>query len=384
MNTVWDDETSMESEFATRVLALHIENSPLAVIEWDNQFHIKRWSKRAEEMFGWTAQEVVGKHPLDIGYIHEEDMAGVHEVVSQLIEGHRTRSINRNRNYHKNGRLLHCEWYESVLFDKNGQLLSIWSLVQDITQQVEAEEKLRCLNAELEQRIESRTAQLMAANQELEAFAYAVSHDLRAPLRRIDGFIQALAQTSGLHLDEMAQHYLQRIQANSHHMSQLIDDLLNLSRISVQTLDLDSINLSKLARQIVQELQQSEPTKEVTVAIEPDLVAKCDRNLLHVALRNLLDNAWKFSSLRPFPQIELGCMTFNGEQIYFVRDNGVGFEMAQADRLFSPFQRLHPQDEFPGLGIGLATVQRIIHRHNGRIWAESAIQQGTTFYFTLS
>ena len=376
-------QESLDSKDTSHILELHIENSPLAVIEWSSEFRIKQWSARAEELFGWSVEEVFGKHPREIGYIHEDDMLEVDKVVTQLASGQHTRSINRNRNYHKDGRILHCEWYESVLFDESGNLISIWSLVQDVTEQVEAETALHRLNMELEQRVAKRTAQLSVANKELESFADSVSHDLRAPLRAIDGFSQALLEDYGHQLEDNAQHYLRRIRAGSQRMGQLIDALLQLSRITRQEMHRTSVNLSQLASAVIAEWQQIEPQKRVSVQIEPNIMIKSDPSLTRVVLQNLLGNAWKFSSLRPLPKIELGCTILNGEPTYFVRDNGAGFDMAFADKLFIPFQRLHRQEEFVGTGIGLATVQRIIERHNGRIWAESAVQQGATFYFTL-
>ena len=367
----------------SKALALHIENSPLAVIEWNNEFRIKQWSQRAEEVFGWTAKEVLGKHPQEIGYIHEDDVVEVNQVVANLMSAQQTRSINRNRNYRKDGTILYCEWYESVLFDEMGNLISIWSLVQDITEQVKMEKALHQLNAELEQRVANRAAELLVANEELESFAYSVSHDLRAPLRAIDGFSHALLDDYTSQLDETAQHYLQRIRVGSQRMSQLIDDLLHLSRITRQEMSRTAVDLSAMAQQLMAEWQQIEPEQEILIQIEPDLVVHSDPRLVRLVLQNLFENARKFSSTRPLPKIELGSKIINGEQIYFVRDNGVGFDMAYSNKLFMPFQRLHHQWEFPGTGIGLATVQRIINRHNGRVWAESTLQQGTTFYFTL-
>jgi len=237
--------------------------------------------------------------------------------------------------------------------------------------------------AELEQRVSERTAQLETANKELEAFAYSVSHDLRAPLRGLDGFSAALLSQYTEKLDEQGRHYLERIQAASRRMGQLIDDLLNLSRLSRRELIRREVDLSALARQIAAELQARDPERLAEFTIAEGMTCEGDAHLLRVALGNLMGNAWKFTGGRSPAQIEVGTAEQDGERVYFVRDNGVGFDMAYADKLFTPFQRLHAVDEFPGTGIGLATVQRILQRHGGRIWPEAAVGRGATFSFTL-
>ena len=239
------------------------------------------------------------------------------------------------------------------------------------------------LNAELEQRVRERTAQLEATNKELESFSYSVSHDLRAPLRSIDGFSQALLEDYGDRLDEEGQDYLRRVRLASQRMAQLIDDLLNLSRLTRAEMRREMVDLSALAREIAAELRRSQRQREATFVIAGGLVAEGDGRLLRIALENLLGNAWKFTAGRPHARIEFGATTDHDRPVYFVRDNGAGFDMAYADKLFGAFQRLHAVTEFEGTGIGVATVQRIIHRHGGRIWAEGAVDQGATFYFTL-
>jgi signal transduction histidine kinase len=241
------------------------------------------------------------------------------------------------------------------------------------------------LNEALEQRVSERTTQLEAANKELEAFSYSVSHDLRAPLRSIDGFSQALLEDYGESLDEQAQHYLRRVRAGSQRMAELIDDLLMLSRMTRSEIRLETVALTALAQTIAAELRQVEPEREVKFVIAPDVTVQADRQLIRVALENLLGNAWKFTAKRSAARIEFGiCLQPDGQPAYFVGDNGAGFDMAYADKLFGAFQRLHSPAEFSGTGIGLATVQRIIHRHGGRIWAEGVIEEGATFYFTLA
>lgn len=257
---------------------------------------------------------------------------------------------------------------------------ALLSLIED---QKEAEQKIRRLNLELEQRVTERTASLVTANKELESFSYSVSHDLRTPLRALDGFSTALLEEYHEALDEKAKHYLTRIKEAAQHMGQLIDDLLNLSRVTRSEFTRQRVDLSALVAKIAAELIERFPLRAVELDIAPDIVVEGDSNLLNICLENLLNNAIKFTSLREQSIIQFGSLEQENEYIYFIRDNGAGFNMEYADKLFSPFQRLHGINEFPGTGIGLSIVQRIISRHSGHIWCESEVDKGTTFYFTL-
>ncbi|MEI6519532.1 MAG: ATP-binding protein [bacterium] len=235
----------------------------------------------------------------------------------------------------------------------------------------------------LEQRVYDRTKQLESVNKELESFCYSVSHDLRSPIRTINGFCQALIEDYFEQLGNDGRDYLKRIQMATLRMDSLIQNLLRLSRLSRGEISQESIDLSAMVGDIAGELEQNHPEHHVTCIIEPQVYGDGDANLMRIVLENLLVNAWKFTSKTTNPHIEFG-MTQAGQQpVYHVTDNGAGFDMAYADQLFGTFQRLHSANEFPGTGIGLATVQRIIHRHNGRIWAEGAVNHGATFYFTL-
>ena len=244
-------------------------------------------------------------------------------------------------------------------------------------------EELRRHAVDLEDRVAERTSVLRAVNRELEAFSYSVSHDLRAPLRSIDGFSQALIEDFAEQLDETGRDYLHRVRAASRRMGLLIDDLLRLSRVTSRELVRGPADLSSIAHDVIDDLRERSPGRDVRVVIESGVKAHADPNLLRIALENLLGNAWKFTSKREQALIEFGATRSDGERAFFVRDNGEGFDMEYAGKLFGAFQRLHSAEEYEGTGIGLATVQRIIHRHGGRVWANAAVDAGATFCFTL-
>ncbi len=227
-------------------------------------------------------------------------------------------------------------------------------------------------------------AALLLANRELESFSYSVAHDLRAPLRGIDGFSQILVEDCADALDETGRGYLQKVRTEAQRMGELIDDLLELARVGRADLSRQRLDVSALASDVIENLRSHDPARTVTCSIQPGIVADADRRLVHILLENLLGNAWKFTSKTPEPRIELTAETGNDGTVFTVRDNGAGFDMAFQKKLFAPFQRLHGADEFPGTGIGLATVQRIVQRHGGRVWAESKVGQGASFHFTFS
>ena len=264
------------------------------------------------------------------------------------------------------------------------QMTLLMDAVWKIVARRRAEEELQRLNLELEQRVRERTAQLEAANRELEAFSYSVSHDLRSPLRGIDGWSQALLEDCYEPLGENGRRYIDRVRWESQRMGRLIDDLLSLSRVGRAELTLEPVYLSALAQTIAARIKEDNPTRTVAWDIQPGLAAQGDARLLDLALFNLLDNAFKFTTRRSQGRIEFGCLPNKGKPVYYVRDNGAGFDMAYAHKLFGAFQRLHKTSEYPGTGIGLATVQRVLHRHGGRIWAEAKPDEGATFFFTLA
>jgi PAS domain S-box-containing protein len=347
--------------------------------------HILRANQAELALLGYSREEYVGQH---IAQFHADP-----EVIEDIL-----RRLSANETLHNYEARLRCKdgsikhvLIDSNVFWENGQFIHTRCFTRDISanKQLEeerrkAEEEIRTLNAELEERVAKRTMQLEAANQELEAFSYSVSHDLRAPLRSIDGFSQILLEDYSKQLDTEGQDYLQRTRAAAQHMAQLIDDLLNLSRVTRSDMRRERVDLSALAETITAELQQAHPDQAVACIIASGLIAEGDAHLLRIVLENLFSNAWKFTSRHPRAHLEFGSILQpDGRLAYFMRDDGAGFDMAYADKLFGAFQRLHGTTEFPGTGIGLATVQRIIHRHGGRIWAEAAPEKGATFYFTL-
>jgi len=265
-----------------------------------------------------------------------------------------------------------------------GEVIGLWAIVRDITERRRAQRELQQLNGELEERIRKRTALLQAANAELDAFSYSVSHDLRAPLRSIDGFSQAVLEDCGDQLNLEGKGYLERVRAGTARMGRLIDDLMALSRAGRGQLDLQTLDLTAMALSVLEELAQAGPPRSLELRVEAGLTAGGDPGLVHSVLVNLLGNAWKYSAKIPAARIELYAAPLpDGSPAFCVRDNGAGFDMAHAGQLFQPFQRLHASNDFAGSGIGLAIVKRIIHRHGGQVWAQGAAGGGASFFFSL-
>ena len=334
----------------------------------------------AIDQVGYTAEEMYAMTPLDIK--PEYDERRLRELFQPLKTGEKRSVTFETVHRRKDGSDVPVEILVQHI-GPTGESARFIAVVRDVTDRKRAEDEVRRLNTQLEQRVAERTAQLEATNRELEAFGYSVSHDLRAPLRGIDGFSQALLEEYADRLDETGVEYLTRVREGTKRMGALIDDMMRLSRGARGELRLERVDLSAVARQVVSELAEADPARQVAVTIEPGPVVIGDSRLLRAALANLLNNAWKFTRQQPHPVIEFGNRGAASEPVFYVRDNGAGFDMTYADKLFGAFQRLHASHEFEGNGIGLATVQRIIRRHGGRVWAEGAVGRGATFHFTV-
>jgi light-regulated signal transduction histidine kinase (bacteriophytochrome) len=291
--------------------------------------------------------------------------------------------IDEYRIVKPNGEVHWEQWTDRALFDEDGSITEYQSVGQDITKRKQAELEIYRLNEQLEQRVIERTSQLEATNKELEAFAYSVSHDLRAPLRTINGFSLALLEEYSETLDENGRKLLNRVRTASNRMEQLINDLMKLSRTTLGEMRYQVVDLSSIADQIASRLQSSQPERSVDFIIQTGLSTYGDERLLRVVLENLLGNAWKFTSKKENAKVVFDQVDVSDVTAFFVRDHGAGFDMAYADGLFRPFKRLHSEDEFEGIGIGLATVQRIINRLGGQVWAEAEVDKGASFYFTV-
>ena len=336
-------------------------------------------NKIATQASGLSADELMKTNFLEGQWwaFDAEVQQRVKEAFAQACTGS---AINYEEKIFVFGRILTINFSLTPMLGEDGRVEYILAEGRDITRRIRAEEEIRRLNQDLEQ----RAAELEMVNKELESFSYSVSHDLRVPLRGIDGFSKALWEDYYEILTEDGQDYLRRIRAATQRMAELIDDLLSLARVTRIPLERRPVNLTALAEKVLAELQSQQTDRRVTFTIAKDLIVEGDRQLLQIALENLISNAWKFTSRKEDALIEVGMQNDAEEQVYFIRDNGAGFDMTYKNKLFGAFQRLHSSTEYPGTGIGLATVQRIIHRHGGRIWAESAVGKGTTFYFTIS
>jgi PAS domain S-box-containing protein len=334
---------------------------------------IASWNPAAERMYGYAVAEIVGRPATVLCPPGGEDEG--QEILARIGRGEHVPHYETFRR-RKDGTDFSASVTVSPIRDETGRLIGASSITQDVTEQMHARAAAEVLR---------RAEDLKVANGSLESFTYSVSHDLRAPLRAMSGFSAALLEEYGDVLGDDGRGYAGRIVAASEHMAALIDNLLRLSRLSRAEMHLDSIDLGAEAAQIAAELADADPGRHVRFTIQRPVPVQADRALIRILMHNLLSNAWKFTSRRDDALIEFGTTpAVDGPVCYWVRDDGAGFDPAYTDKLFSPFQRLHPASEFPGTGIGLAIVRLIAERHGGRVWAEGAVDAGATFYFTLA
>lgn len=346
--------------------------------DWDISKDIITWSDQIEPLFGFKKGEFKKTYEAFLECVHPDDRQFVIDSVNDSLE--------KGEEYNIEHRIVwpddSIHWVEEtgdVIRDKKGKPVRMLGIVQDITEWKNTAEKIKKLNENLLK----HAAELATVNKELEAFSYSVSHDLRAPLRSIDGFSQALLEDYEDELDEEGKDYLKRIINATQQMGLIIDELLKLSRITRRPLDEEKVNIANLSKSIIEKLKKQNPKRRVKINIDADLTTRGDKQLIQMALENLIGNAWKFTSKKKNAEIKVGKTKKDGKDAFFVKDNGAGFDMKYVDKLFIPFQRLHKDDEFEGTGIGLGIVSRIIHRHGGEIWADAEEGKGATFYFTL-
>jgi PAS domain S-box-containing protein len=359
------------------------ENAPVGIMHTEiDSYRILRANPKLCEMLGYTEIELLGMTSTEV--VHPDYRFSDRPAYMQPILNDERQTFASERKFlRKDGSTLWVNRTVSLVRNATGKPLYFIRIIEDITARKSAEAEISALNADLERRVAERTAELEIANRELNSFSYTVAHDMRAPVRAIHGFSEIVLKSSEGKLDESARGYLKRVVAGSLRMGALIDDLLDLARLSRQEMRRQDVNVTEMAAQIAAALAEAHPARGVAVTIQPGLIVNADPGLMRALLENLLGNAWKFTEKTQAARIEMGTDQRDGNSFYYVRDNGAGFDMQYAHKLFEPFQRLHHTNEFEGTGIGLATVKKIIQRHGGEVCIESKIDAGTTVFFAL-
>lgn len=339
-------------------------------------------NRATAEAFSLSFEELTGRTLDELGTT-EPRLTLVREQDRRVLESDAPLFVSQEQFEDVHGRRMILQTSKVPIRLPDREAPAILGISIDMSEREKAESEVRRLNAELEGRVAQRTDEIDAANRELAAFTYSVSHDLRAPLRTIDGFSRILLNSYADRFDEQGRHFIDRIRAGTQTMSRLIDDLLRLSRATQGDLHPETLNLSDIVRSVAEEFMEQDPDRKVELKITENIFAQGDGRYLRLAIENLMSNAFKYTAGKETAEIEFGCFEQEGEPVYLIRDNGAGFDMSYADKLFRPFQRLHNVTEFEGSGIGLATVYNIVRRHRGRMWADGAVGRGASFYFTL-
>jgi len=359
-----------------------VQSANSIILRFNTAGNVTFINEYAQRFFGYTAAEIIGKNVVGtIVPAFESTGKDLASKIHDLTIHPENYEVSENENTRKDGSRVWIAWANQPLYDQQGTLVEILSIGNDITRLIEAENEIQALNSELEQRVADRTCQLLEVNRNLESFTYSVSHDLRAPLRAISGYSTILLQDLP-GISDKDRRYLELMRQNAHEMGRLIDDLLNFSKLGQRSLQITAVDPAAIARELIQSFRNEAGNREVEFIIESLPACQADPILFKQVLANLLSNSIKFSRTRDHPIVEIGSVMKSGRQVYFVRDNGVGFDMRYADKIFGVFQRLHDADEYEGTGVGLAIVHRIIELHGGSIWVESEVDRGTTFYFT--
>ncbi|HEX2865690.1 MAG TPA: PAS domain S-box protein [Ignavibacteriales bacterium] len=356
---------------ALQHLKFHVDNSPLAVVEFDSEYRVTSWSEKAEEVFGWKTEEVLGKKIGDFKWVYEEDAPKVEAISTAMFAAKKTSNLHLNRNYRKDGSVITCEWYNSALVDQDGNLVSVLSLVLDVTKR----EKTM-------QQLEHTLQNLKRSNEELEQFAYVASHDLQEPLRMVSNYAQMLSRRYKDRLDDRANQFIEFIVEGSMRMKMLIQDLLSFSRITTKADSFAPTDLNLVLLDVTNDLKVTIEENNAKITYEKLPVINADSTQIRQVFQNLLSNAIKFRGLDD-PEISISAERKGKQWSFAVRDNGIGISPEYFDKIFVIFQRLHDREAYPGTGIGLAICKRIVERHGGSIWVESEEGKGTAFYFTI-